>query len=121
MVSQSKLLIRKKNISWDKDGKDGPTDPITSVHVIMKFMTTPGNIIKYRNGTNGKSKEHCHQMLSAEMMRAGTMKHRQTKDVRKKTSDYEDTSKSTHALATFNDTVTKKLSIAWIYMPFELM
>ena len=61
-------------------------------------------------------------MISAEMMRAGTTKLRHTKEVRKKTSDYEDKFTSTHTWATatsagireqdgeatFNETTTKK-------------
>ena len=84
MVSQSKLPIQNQNISWDKDGENSPDDPMTSAHILIKFMTTPGNIVKHRNGTNGKSKESYHQILRAEMIAADTIKHRCTKDMWKK-------------------------------------
>ena len=87
-------------------------------------MTTPGKIVRHRNGTNGKSNEHYHQILCAEMIVADTMKPRCKKDMRNKISDNEDEFKSKHAWAasndegvieqhgeaTFNDTVTKKIN-----------
>lgn len=44
-------------IPWEKDGKEGPNDPNSSINILMNWLTTEGNYGKFRGHDNhGKRK-----------------------------------------------------------------
>ena len=44
---------------WNKDGKDGPDDPINFELVLINWLIVPGNYAKYR-GKNDQGKKKIH-------------------------------------------------------------
>ena len=54
MVNKHRLPITSQSIYWIKDGKSGKTDPLTSEHLAMRFMTTPNMVEKCRMVKGGK-------------------------------------------------------------------
>jgi hypothetical protein len=43
-------------IIWEKDGKNGPSDPNNSANVLLQWLTTEGNFARFRGNKEGKKK-----------------------------------------------------------------
>ena len=64
-------------ILWNKDGRLGPDDPNNSEAILIKWLTTPGNYIKFRGkGNNGMRKIRFADQIAREMETAGVKKKR---------------------------------------------
>ena len=49
-----KTIVNQPNrIPWDKDGKNGPEDPINSLSILLQWMLTEGNYNRFRGHDNG--------------------------------------------------------------------
>ena len=70
------------NIPWDKDGKNGPSDPQSSMAILLDWMTTLGNYAKLKgDNANGATKIRIVGQISQKINAAGVRKERTTKSV----------------------------------------
>ena len=70
------------NIPWDKDGKNGPSDPQNSMAILLDWMTTLGNYAKLKgDNANGATKIRIVGQISQKINAAGVRKERTTKSV----------------------------------------
>jgi hypothetical protein len=62
-----KLAVTTKHCTWDNYGCNGKDDPITSVSLLIHWMTTRDNYSRMRKGKNngGKSKDKVAEMIAA--------------------------------------------------------
>ena len=63
--------VEIRNMSWTKDGKNGPVDPVTLESIVYDWLEVPGNYEKFRNGHGGKTKTHYCAIISENIKKAG--------------------------------------------------
>lgn len=89
-----------KRGSWECDGFVGPTDPNTSLKILLDWWTTEGNYAKYcGKGNNGVKKSHFQLLLANEMTRK-TKSKRTARNVKSKIEQIERSFKKAHTFAT---------------------
>jgi len=95
------LTNDKTRVNWDKDGKNGPTDPNHSESIIVRWLMEEGNYSKYRGGNknNGKRKIGFCQHLSRAIAEAGVVCVRTPQQVQAKISYIESSFRSAHEFA----------------------
>jgi len=61
-------------LMWEKDGKDGPSNPNNSQNILLDWLTTQGNFARFRGNKEGKTKlqicDKIAQLLKAKEVQA---------------------------------------------------
>jgi hypothetical protein len=55
-IALQKALSGSERILWTKDGRNGPTDPVNSMSILIDWLTTEGNFSRFRGNKEGKTK-----------------------------------------------------------------
>lgn len=74
---------------WNKDGPGGPSDPLSSESVLIDWMTTEGNMRRYRGNHEGISKMQFANMIADKIAAAGIKVKRDPKSIVSKISAIE--------------------------------
>lgn len=85
-----KVVADNSRVFWDKDGKEGPDDPNTSISVLLKWMCEADNYSKYRGKNNcGTRKKDICDFVAAKINATGVVQQRTGVDVKKKINQLE--------------------------------
>ena len=88
--------IQARNVSWNKDGKNGPNDPNNSEAILLKWLTEPGNYAKFRSPPAGKSKQAFCESIARKLKDAEVVKDRDAAAVKSKIENIEAMFKACH-------------------------
>jgi hypothetical protein len=85
---------------WNKDGRNGPDDPINSEAILIQWLVTPGNYSRYRGKNNsGKTKIQYADEIAKKITDAGVRVKRDKEKVKAKISHIENCFRSAHDFA----------------------
>eukprot|EP00977_Amphora_coffeiformis_P025485 scaffold20183_cov123-Amphora_coffeaeformis.AAC.1 len=83
------MLASKTRPGWKSDEANGPEDPISSMHILLDWILSPGNYSKFRGkNNNGTTKNQYAQMLANHMNSAGVKVHHEHKQVLSKIQNF---------------------------------
>jgi hypothetical protein len=91
-VAVSKATKKKANteltdnnkLAWNRDGPKGPSDPINSESILMKWLLEEGNFNKYCECKGGMTKKKFAEQIVILIKEAGILSKRDDKQVRNK-------------------------------------
>lgn len=88
---EKQFINQPTRLPWDKDGKNGPDDPNSSLRILLDWLLQEGHYSRYRGkDNNGKRKLAYGIQLSNKMKLAGCRFVRTPQAVVKKITDIED-------------------------------
>ena len=67
---EKNIVLQPARIPWDKDGRNGPDDPINSQSILMQWMLTEGNYNRFRGHDNGGKRKLAFGVELSERMQA---------------------------------------------------
>ena len=84
------IIHQPTRLPWDKDGKNGPDDPINSMNILMEWLTEEGNYSRFRGKDNRGTRKLAYGIqLSNKMKAAGCRVHRSPEAVVKQIQEIE--------------------------------
>ena len=84
------IIHQPTRLPWDKDGKNGPDDPLNSMNILMEWLTEEGNYSRFRGKDNRGTRKLAYGIqLSNKMKSAGCRVHRSPEAVVKQIQEIE--------------------------------
>jgi hypothetical protein len=85
-----------RNIPWNRDGREGDSDPNNSENILITWLQHPSNYQKFRSPPCGKTKMYVCEQVSKKIELANTLKARKANQVMMKIQAFEGAFREAH-------------------------
>jgi hypothetical protein len=96
MALQRAMSGSEQRILWTRDGRNGPTDPVNSMSVLIDWLATDGNFSRFRGNNGGETKLAICQEIADLMKEKGIVAERTGKLILDKIAVIEKSFKVAH-------------------------